>query len=228
MAVNDGNETIKEAAFNVEVIDVITPVLSSVPVDTTIEADSDCEAVLPDYREEITVTDNCVSEPEVTQNPSPDNFISGSSNEAIITATDKSGNETEASFNVEVVDFTDPKITCVSDQTVELSEDVNVYKVSGEEFDPESIDDNCEIETVTNDYNNSSTLEGAEFTEGEEVVMWLVTDKAGNEAQCSFEVSVSQATGIEDLDKKGISLYPNPVNEKLHYNFSDNKIEAVD
>ena len=58
--------------------------------------------------------------------------------------------------------------------------------------------------------NNESTLSGVELPIGTTTVVWTVTDEAGNTAECSFDVTVNQSTGIETLESYGIEIYPNP------------------
>jgi hypothetical protein len=89
--------------------------------------------------------------------------------------------------------------------------------VSGTEFDLTGKTDNCEIESVINDYNNNSSLDGASFPEGTTTVKWTVTDKSGNSSECSFDVIVNKTTtaiSTVDSDDK-ILIYPNPATDKV-------------
>lgn len=111
---------------------------------------------------------------------------------------------------VTIEDNTDPTISCIGDQNIDLETGENVYIVSVTEFDPVEATDNCGVESVENDFNNSSSLAGAEIPSGTTTIVWEITDKAGNKATCQFDVTVNLATGLESIEQNGISFYPNP------------------
>ena len=124
-------------------------------------------------------------------------------------------------------DITNPTISCINNQIVQLPEGVTVYTVSGTEFDPTASNDNCDGFNIANNINNLSTLNGVEFPLGSTTVVWTITDIANNETQCSFDVQVDVFVGIEALQQKGISIYPNPANEKLNLESSNNIQELI-
>ncbi|MFV8226817.1 LamG-like jellyroll fold domain-containing protein, partial [Christiangramia aquimixticola] len=74
------------------------------------------------------------------------------------------------------------------------------YTVQGTEFDPVNFSDNCGVLSVLNDFNDSSTLEGAEITHNT-TITWTVTDTTGNIQTCSFTVTVedNQAPDIPEI-----------------------------
>ncbi len=106
------------------------------------------------------------------------------------TVTDVPGLSASCSFTVTVNDITDPTISCVGPQDRFTDTDGPNYTVQGTEFDPLSADDNCSVASLVNDFNNASTLAGAEFPAGTTTVRWTVTDGAGRTASCSFTVTV--------------------------------------
>ena len=187
--------------------------------DQTVDADANCEAFLIDYTGDVTATDNCDTDLTITLTPVAGTTISGATNQVTITAEDDAGNSTSFIFNVEVVDNTNPTVTCIADQEVYADETHN-YEVSGTEFDPAETDDNCETASIINDFNSMSTLDGALLPEGNTTIVWTVTDTGGNENTCSFDVLVNAYSGVETLQQNGISIYPNPVTGKFAINFS--------
>ncbi len=84
-----------------------------------------------------------------------------------------------------------PDITCIDNQIIDLPQNQELYTVTGTEFDPVSTNDNCEITSVINDFNNLSTLNGAELPGGITTINWQITDIAGNIANCNFDVAVN-------------------------------------
>ncbi len=109
-------------------------------------------------------------------------------------ATDASGNSTTCSQTVTVKDTEIPSITCSGDVTKQNSPAQCGYTVDSysnpTEFDPISVSDNCSGWTVTNNYNNLSTLSGASFPIGTTNVTWTVTDGGGNTNSCSFNITI--------------------------------------
>ena len=177
-----------------------------------VDTDANCETVLPHYTGDVTASDNCtaVDDLTITQPPAAGTTISGQTNSVTLTVTDDAGNFSEASFNAEVIDITNPTITCLENQVIDLNQGESFYTVQGTEFDPIGADDNCELASVLNDFNDAETLSGAEFPEGTTTVVWTAIDAAGNTQTCSFDVSVNASVGISDLSENGINIYPNP------------------
>ncbi len=128
--------------------------------------------------------------------------------------------------NVVIDDVTNPTITCVGNQTVDADQS-HFYTVNGTEFDPTQTSDNCGIASVVNLYTVAFSLAGAQIPEGETSISWLITDNAGNNQTCTFVVTVNTFVGIESLQQKGISIYPNPANDFLQIEFAENNIHKL-
>ncbi|WP_417444115.1 HYR domain-containing protein [Joostella sp.] len=103
---------------------------------------------------------------------------------------DLSGNTNTCSFTLTVSDDEDPTISCLANQSVSADTGECFYTAIGAEFDPTSVDDNCGIASLTNDFNGLSTLDGAQIPDGT-VITWTVTDNAGNTNTCDFTVTVT-------------------------------------
>ncbi|KXK36997.1 MAG: fibronectin type III domain-containing protein [Bacteroidetes bacterium OLB9] len=128
-----------------------------------------------------------------------------------ITATNACGSAV-CTFTVTIEDHELPNITCPSNQNVMANVANCEYQVTGTGWDP-TFSDNCNGATVSNDFNNLATLNGAEFPLGSTVVVWTVTDASGNTSTCSFTVTVEtqfnytytfNAVTINDGDSKTI------------------------
>ncbi|MEM7102954.1 MAG: HYR domain-containing protein [Bacteroidota bacterium] len=165
------------------------------PDDITVDNDpGDCGAIVL-YTDPVGM-DNCpgVTTAQVAGLPSGSFFPVGTTTN-IFVATDAAGNTATCEFDVTVNDVDVPTIECAADQTVTTSDDgLQIYDcnytVIGTEFDPVSTDDNCGVAGVTNDYNNASSLQGANFPTGTTTVVWTVTDVNGLTATCSIDITV--------------------------------------
>lgn|GEM_PF-1558431 len=126
-----------------------------------------------------------------TQITFPYNFPVGTT-VVTVQATDLSGNlSAPCSFSVLVIDTQLPIIQCVSSpQSRTANSGACTYTAVGTEFDPPSFSDNCPGAFVTNNKTNTSTLAGAVFS-GTSTVIWTVQDAAGNKANCSVTVIVT-------------------------------------
>ncbi len=207
--------------------DAISPVVTSTHSDQIISAGSNCEALLPDYTSTIVATDNCTSTLNIGQTPSAGSTISGNTNIVTITVSDDYTNFSEITFNVAVVDDADPTITCIGNQTVELTQGQSYYTVAGNEFDPISVDDNCGVDLVTNDFNSASTLASAQLPIGTSTIEWTVTDNEGNVATCSFDVTVNAFVGIGEPSNTSFSVVPNPASDFIVIQAGDENLDAV-
>jgi hypothetical protein len=224
-----------EYSFNIIVDEPYAPVLESELEDQEVDANGNCEAVLPDYTTlPVTVSDNCTPTEDIaiTQVPAPGTVISGTTNQVQLVFTDNYGNATDALinpntvFNVAVVDNTAPTVTCIPNQEVDADE-TNHYTVVGSEFDLTDPSDNCSLSTVINDFNSTGSLAGSVLPAGTTTITWTLTDEAGNSTDCSFDILVNDFSGLTNLSKYNISIYPNPTNSNLTINSENEIIEKI-
>lgn len=211
----DEAENNSEISFELVTMDVKPPVITSVHNDVIVEGLIQCAAYLPDFTDEVEAQDNIdnFSDLIITQVPEPNTIIYGKENQVTLSVEDRAGNAAEVTFNVEVSN--DIIINCIPDQILNLEEGQTSYTVSGFEFDPVSLEFYCEFGSLWNNINDSSSLDQVEFTQDTTQVLWTLTDQAGNMAQCSFNVILVKALGIETFHQYGISVYPNPVKDEL-------------
>ena len=108
-----------------------------------------------------------------------------------LTITDDKDNVDECNATVNVLDNTLPTFNClVGTQNRDTDAGVCFYTIQGNEFDPTNPDDNCGVQSITNDFNNSSTLANAVFS-GTTTVTWTITDVNNKTAQCNFDIVIS-------------------------------------
>jgi uncharacterized repeat protein (TIGR01451 family) len=185
----------------ITVNDVTPPVISVSP--QTIAADASCQAVVPDFTTTAQVSDNCACSSSdqsescadavsitVTQSPAPGTPVGLGTHTITLSANDGSssngglGNTTTVTTTLTVADQTEPVISCPTDIVVYLplnSSDVSMPVT----YPAATASDNCSTPTVT-----SSHASGSVFPVGTTVVTATATDAAGNESECTFNVTV--------------------------------------
>jgi hypothetical protein len=201
------------------VADYESPLITSVHSNQSIEANSECNATLADFTHYVIASDNCDTTLDIVQTPEPGTLISGLLNTITLTVTDNFNNKSSVSFNIEVPDNIAPVISCTGNSVIELKNEEIVYIVKGNEFDPTFKSDNCGIESVLNDLNNSATLENQSIAPGTTTIKWTLTDKSGNLAECVCNLTVNL--------NRGLTIYPNPTSGILFLEFDRNDIINV-
>jgi hypothetical protein len=224
LTVTDDVGNSSQVSFNVAIADDTDPLITSTHSDQNLDADVLCEANLPDYTGDLTATDNCDATLDITQSPPVGATISGATNAVTLTVTDGSGNTADASFNVSVIDNTNPVVTCPEDITV-TAESSGTYTVNGTALDATATDNCSIISSLINNSNSAASLTGETFAIGIHTIQWTATDNNGNTANCSVNLTVEvSATGINDLMDLGIKIYPNPTNDYIAIDFKDPSI----
>lgn len=177
-----GNET--TCSFQVIVNDVSPPVITC-PESITVPADGGtCEAIVT--FDAPLVTDNCDDDLIAVQTAGP---VSGSAfpagtTEVTFQVSDLSGNTATCSFNVLVLDDTDPVINCPANIVFNAAdgdcEAIVTYPVV-------TATDNCTTPLVT---LISGPASGSTFPVGVTTITYQAEDESGNTASCSFTVTV--------------------------------------
>ena len=101
MTATDGAGNSAQCNFLVLMNDVLPPSLNC-PVNSSVIADENCEATLPDFTSGV-ATDNCATNPTVTQSLTVGTTITANT-EVMLVASDFSGNSTSCTFTVEFDD----------------------------------------------------------------------------------------------------------------------------
>ncbi len=150
-----------------------------------LSADANCEAVLPDYTTEATSIDNCDGSLTIVQTPLPGTILLGAGTMQLVTLTtmDGNGNGASCDFTVEVVDLTNPMITCPGNITQSAAAGECSAVVTW--TDPVATD-NCGTASV-----ECSPPSGSSFIVGTTTVTCIATDGSGNTTMCTFDVIVT-------------------------------------
>ena len=131
-------------------------------------------------------------------------------NSVVFTATDAAGNSAQCTVVITVEDQEAPTIVCATpDASYAADADVAActYTVPGTDLDPVSATDDCSAVTVTNDFNNAASLQGAAFPLGMTTVTFTVTDASLNTATCQIVVNVVDGEApVVDCPTTGLTV----------------------
>jgi hypothetical protein len=132
------------------------------------------------------VADNC--DVQSVTNDAPEVFPLG---QTVVTwiVTDTAGLTATCTQTVTVVDNVPPLVFCPPAVTFET--DADVCFATGVELDLPETWDNCEVDSVTNDFE--SLFPDGEVPVGEHTITWTVTDTAGLTATCEQTLIVVDA-----------------------------------
>ena len=182
----DGNSNICVVSFVPR--DVSPPVVQC-PVTQIVVADEDCQVSLPDYTDDedlaVDPADNC-GVVSIRQSPAPGTQIR-STTQVTLTVSDAAGNTGNCTFDVTVPDNSPPFIDCGEERTIPVD---GTCTVPLPDYGAQAFtEDNCSPErgglTVT-----QSPAPGEEFglADSPVTVTLTVTDPAGNDFTCTFDV----------------------------------------
>ncbi len=181
----DSSGNSAECTFTVIPFDAAPPQIEC-PENAIVELDNNCEAVVPDFVNSLSITDNCDSNPVALQDPPPGSFVNGQTQITIV-VSDAGGNSSSCSFTMDVEDLTNPEINCPEDITVTATE-AGITEIYVEVPLP-ATSDNCIYTTAYNNYNGTANASDV-YPVGTTTVTWHVVDAALNENTCEMNVTV--------------------------------------
>lgn len=185
MTGTDDSNNAANCIFTVIVQDTTRPSLIC-PATQMLQVDSNCSAVVPDYRSMATSSDNCTATPLLAQIPAPGMTVNSPVVQTLsITSTDFYGNVDTCTFSLAVQDTFAPTITCPAPQTLVLGN--NCTTIMTDYIPGTSSTDNCTAApTITQQPTPGSTINGS----GILPVTLTADDGNGNTTSCSLNVTV--------------------------------------
>ncbi len=219
---NTGYDTIK-----VWVVDTVPPTGMANPLAMAYINDSGTATIDPTSLL-IYASDNCeVTDTIVLDTTEYSCSDVGTTQNVRIVLVDTYGNTDTLTVPVMIMDTIAPEVQCVNDTVITLPPGDTVYTVQGTMFDATATD-NCGIMTITNNYNSSSSLDGAQFYEGTTQVMWTAYDNGGMSSFCTFNITINVVTDVDENTVKTIEVYPNPASNIINItNLSSNAIVGI-
>ena len=207
-----GNETTTN--FMIKVVDTINPVVTSI-ADQTKEVNTAIDSIKIESTDNSgqAVTNKVSGLPAGVSFDSETNIISGTPTKVgsypiTVTTTDASGNKTETTFNIKVIDETAPTVTSIANQTKEVNTSIDSIKI-------EAIDNSGQ--TVTNEVSGlpagvifdseTNTISGTPTKVGSYPITVTTTDTSGNKIETKFTIEVvdktaPMVTSIKDQTKE--------------------------
>lgn len=194
-----GNQT--TVFFDLIVSDSTAPIITNCPGTITEPITSGCQAVLQNYITLVTVSDNCDSNPTITQVP-PSGTSFTTSQDVVIYATDVNGNIDSCVFTVVSDDIIAPSVTCPNDTTVGVNSSCE-YLVADFTSLASAID-NCDPSvSFSQSPSAGSKLTGYNTSY---FISMTGSDIAGNSSVCSFQVTLIDTIAPEFTHCKDTTL----------------------
>jgi Lectin C-type domain/HYR domain len=190
ITVTDASGNSSTCNFNVNKLDITGPNIVC-PANQTLYMNSNCQAIWPDYRAMVSVSDNCSSNAQlvITQSPAPGSSVAVVGTYPItISAVDAQGNSNACNFSVGVMDIQAPSIQCPNTQTLVL---VN-GQIAVPDYSTMIIsNDDCGGTVSIAQMPSAGTII---TTAGIHQIQMIASDNSGNLATCTFDLDVLSIT----------------------------------
>lgn len=181
LMVEDNFSNIDSAAFNVVVMDTMSPVVTT--ANDTIYLDTNGNAMADSASIITAVTDNCGIDSIALSQLNFDCSTTGLQN-VTVSAYDMAGNVTMVNVSIHVMDTMAPAIMCMGDTTI-CEGTLNLTTPS--------FTDNCSA-TIA---QTAGPTDGSTVTAGTYTIEYTATDASGNTASCEYTVTVNGAPVVD-------------------------------
>ena len=186
--------TAKDAANNqatcqatITVVDTTPPTITTCATNMTINADTNCQAVIPDLTPQVAASDTC-SAVTITQSPVAGALVGLGDTVVTLTAKDAANNQATCQATITVVDATPPVIaTCATNMTINA--DANCQASIPDLTSQVVASDTCSAVTIT-----QSPVAGTLVGLGDHLVTVTASDAATNQAFCQATITVVDTT----------------------------------
>lgn len=198
----DSTGNVTSVNFDITLVDSLAPVITGCPGTITEPVTSGCQAILQDYTTLVTATDNCDSNPTVTQVPASGTTFT-TSQSVTIYAEDVDGNIDSCVFTVVSDDIIAPTITCPNDTIVGV-DNACEYLIADFSALTGAVD-NCDPSVSF----SQSPAAGGKLSgyNTSYFISMTGSDIAGNSSVCSFEVTLIDTLAPSFSNCKDTTLY---------------------
>jgi len=173
--------------ISIDVVDTITPIITTCPNNQSLSFDANCEASMPDYKNLVVATDNCstIDLTSITQTPSPGTSLSGDT-PITMEVTDDYGNTRSCQFDLSVSDDTSPSITCPS--SIQVYSDLGCDAILEDASELFTGADNCtDFEDLT---FNQTPAPGTNLNTIDEMEVFYTDENGNNSTTCIVPIEV--------------------------------------
>ncbi|MDB4655973.1 HYR domain-containing protein [Flavobacteriales bacterium] len=169
------------------VVDNIPPAISC-PSNTTENANGSCQVALPNYTGSAVVSDGCDPSFVLAQSPGIGAIITGfgTVQTVTITANDASGNSANCTFDVTIVDSTDPIVNCTSITEINPTVSCGMPDLTG----AVTLTDNCDPSPTIISQSPAAGTSLASLTGTNQTLTITAVDASGNTGNCSVLLPV--------------------------------------
>ncbi len=183
----------------------------SCPEDTTIYKDANCQAKVPDFKGDVTISSNTAT---YSQTPKAGTVVSKDT-QVLVTA-EENGQTVSCSFTLQLKDNMSPMIECSTPINVTYNGSYNLPDYS----QILNVSDNCT--SFQNLKFNQTPAPGTTYSEdGSIQVKFSVTDESGNATTCNFTVNLSSTGGTNNKPVANNDQYQVDENSSLAVNSSE-------
>jgi gliding motility-associated-like protein len=175
--------------FEANLLDETIPEITNCIANQTLSLSDDCSAIVPDYTAIVNVSDACTAMEDmlIVQDPPAGDLIS--ENQTLtLTVSDTAGNEAFCSFELLIDDSTAPLIDC-SNLPISVNLDENCEYIVGDFTPYLDLEDNCEIQSITQSPHAGSAVNAENIT-----IQFTVVDASGNTSTCDHFLEVEDET----------------------------------
>ncbi|XP_071961171.1 uncharacterized protein [Antedon mediterranea] len=178
---DSGNEA--SCTFVIQVLDMESPMIANCPIDIVNNTDPSINSTTITW-DEPTFSDNSGRTSNSSSHSSGDTFYIGVTT-VYYMIEDESGNMATCNFTITILDTESPTFTCQQDTASETLPGVNYASTIWQL--PTYEDNSFDEVTVTSSHPNQPV----DLEIGDHVIMYNFTDTSGNQASCSFTITIN-------------------------------------
>lgn len=205
LTVSDLSGNSSSCTATVTIVDLVVPFANCQDVTLSLDANGNATLDVTDVNNGS--SDSCgIDGISLSQTTFTCNDIG--TNTVTLTVTDTSGNTTSCTATITIEDTLEPSVDCPLDQIVGTNSGLNYVLPDYFGNGTATAVDNCTDPVVDTTQNPAI---GTALPDGVYTITLTATDDSGNTSMCTFELTVDETLGVDDVLKaNALMLFPNP------------------